>query len=143
MVVKNLSLRALAFHAAIIKVSFCHSYFPTSWKIAKAIAICKPGKPPDLVGSNIPISLLLIPGKVCKSIVANRLKGLMCERQLLPDREFGFRERHSTTHGTQKHHCIIGRKMYLKNAMETLLPHLSKKSSLPVLYFEYKAYANT
>lgn len=98
LVFKNLSLRGLQFYTSILNASFRLSYFPNAWKTAKIIPICKPGKPPDEPGSRRPVSLLPIPGKVCESIVCTRLENVIQEKNLLPDRQFGFRKRHSTTH---------------------------------------------
>lgn len=98
LVFKNLSAQGLAFYTAILNAIFRLHYFPDAWKTAKIIPICKPGKPPNLPGSQRPISLLPIPSKVCEKIVASRLKDVMREKEVIPHRQFGFRDRHSTCH---------------------------------------------
>lgn len=98
LVFKNLSLRALIFYTAIMNSMFRLCYFPTSWKIAKITAICKPGKPSDRPGNYRPVSLLPIPSKVCETIAADRIERVILSKNLVPDAQFGFRRRHSTLH---------------------------------------------
>jgi hypothetical protein len=49
-----------------------------------------------------PISLLLILSKVYKKIFLHRLLPIVENRTLLPDHQFGFRQRHSTIHQTHR-----------------------------------------
>lgn len=98
LVFKNLSARGLVFYTAILNAIFGIQYFPNAWKLAKIKSICKPGKPPNLPGSQRPISLLPIPSKVCEKIIASRVGAIMEEKCVLPDRQYGFRDRHSTCH---------------------------------------------
>lgn len=71
-------------------------YFPKQWKIAEVIAIPKPGKPPNVVTSYRPISLLPIIAKVYEKIINKRLKLIIEANHLVPVHQFGFRDKHST-----------------------------------------------
>ncbi|KMQ90710.1 reverse transcriptase [Lasius niger] len=77
---------------AILRTNF----FPPQWKVAEIIMIPKPGKPPEEAKSYRPISLLPIPSKVLERIILSRLLPVIRERNLIPDHQFGFREKHST-----------------------------------------------
>lgn len=98
LVFKNLSAHAILFYTTILNAIFCVKYFPDAWKVAKVVAMCKPGKPPELPESQRPISLLPIPSKVCEKIMDRRLRSVMDEKGVLPHGQFGFRDRHSTCH---------------------------------------------
>jgi hypothetical protein len=73
-------------------------YFPAQWKVAKIILNLKPGKPPNEHISYKPISLLPILSKVYEKLLLHRLLPIIENRRLLPDHQFGFRQRHSTIH---------------------------------------------
>lgn len=71
-------------------------YFPTQWKVAQIIMIRKPGKNENEVQSYRPISLLPILSKVFEKILLGRLRPILVTKNLIPNHQFGFRERHST-----------------------------------------------
>ena len=58
--------------------------------------IPKPGKPPNDVKSYRPISLLPVISKLFEKLLLKRLKPIIEERKLIPDYQFGFRQKHST-----------------------------------------------
>ena len=71
-------------------------YVPSAWKEAQVIMIPKPGKPTDLTSSYRPISLLPVASKLFEKLLLKRLKPV-CEREkLIPDFQYGFRNKHST-----------------------------------------------
>lgn len=72
------------------------SYFPCTWKVAQIIMIPKPGKKPEDVTSYRPISLLPILSKVFEKLYVKRLKLIINQKKLIPDHQFGFRDRHGT-----------------------------------------------
>jgi hypothetical protein len=49
-------------------------YFPVQWKVAQAILILKPLKPPIELTSYLPISLLPIVSNVCEKLLLKWLK---------------------------------------------------------------------
>lgn len=72
------------------------SYFPAVWKLAKIIALPKPGKDPKLLNSYRPISLLSSLSKVVERVVLNRLNKFIRTNDILIPEQFGFRKGHST-----------------------------------------------
>ncbi|KAF0718979.1 Uncharacterized protein FWK35_00025419 [Aphis craccivora] len=83
---------------AIIRLS----HFPLQWKTAVIILILKPGKPPDIPSSYRPISLLPLFGKLCEKLVLKRISPFINNASVIPQTQFGFRERHSTIHQIQR-----------------------------------------
>jgi hypothetical protein len=77
-------------------------YFPAQWKVGKIILHLKPGKLPNEPMSYRPISLLPILSKVYEKLLLHRLLPITENRRLLPDHQFGFRQRHSTIHQTHR-----------------------------------------
>jgi hypothetical protein len=73
------------------------SHFPDPWKEAKVIALPKPGKDPKFPQNLRPISPLFTMGKLFEKVILKILQKHIEERGLLNARQFGFRERHSTT----------------------------------------------
>lgn len=73
-------------------------YFPTAWKIAKVIPLCKKGKKAEKTDSYRPISLLPCISKIFECALKDRIWDFCEEHNILPDDQFGFRHRRSTTH---------------------------------------------
>lgn len=71
-------------------------YFPRCWKIAKVVLIPKPNKDVGLCSSYRPICLLSVFGKVLDKIICNRLTYYLESRELLNDRQYGFRKGRSS-----------------------------------------------
>lgn len=71
-------------------------YFPIAWKVSDIIVLPKPGKPINEVTSYRPISLLPVVSKVFEKLLLQRLKPFLEDAQIVPDHQFGFREKHST-----------------------------------------------
>lgn len=66
------------------------SYHPTAFKDAATVMLRKAGKKSyDVPKSWRPIALLPVVGKVLEKIIANRLKALVVEHNLLPNTQFG------------------------------------------------------
>lgn len=76
--------------------------------------------------------MLPIPGKVSESIVADRLKRLIGARQLLPDRQFGFRERHSTSHALMNFTSDVNRN--LRNKETTVAVSLDVEKAFDTVW---------
>jgi hypothetical protein len=62
----------------------------------------QPGKPPKELTSYRPISLLQIVSKVFEKILLKRLLPMDENEGLIPNHQFGFRQRHSTTEQTHR-----------------------------------------
>lgn len=97
-VIKNLSLNAIAYLTSLINAMFVIGYFPTCWKTAKIVAFSKPGKPKNDPASFRPISLLPCLGKITEKLLAKDITAFATQNNVLPDVQFGFRQNHSTTH---------------------------------------------
>lgn len=72
------------------------AYIPMIWKISEIIMVPKPGKPPHLVSSYRPISLLPVLSKLFEKIILRRLTRIFNENNNIPQHQFGFRSGHST-----------------------------------------------
>lgn len=97
----------------LINASIRLKYVPMQWKIAEVVMLHKPGKPPHEKSSYRPISLLPIMSKVFEKILLSRLKPIINERNLIPNHQFGFRDKHSTI---DQVHRIVHK---IENAFET------------------------
>lgn len=88
--------------ATIINQSYNIGYFPNVWKNAKVIAIAKKCKPPTDPNNYRPIALLSCISKIYECIIHDKLKDQCEDTQILPDDQFGFRARRTTTHALVK-----------------------------------------
>jgi hypothetical protein len=79
------------FNAVLLKGNF-----PAQWTVAQIILILKPGNPPNELTSYGPISLLHIVSKLFEKLLLKRLLRMVKNKRLLPNHQFGFRQRHST-----------------------------------------------
>jgi hypothetical protein len=76
-------------------------YFLAQWKVAQIIHSLKPGKPLNELTSYWPISLLPIVSKIFEKLLLKRLLRMVENNRLIPNHQFGFRQRHSTIEETQ------------------------------------------
>ena len=81
----------------IFDSSLSLAIFPDSMKIAKVIQVFKAGKK-ELVSNYRPISVLPCFSKILEKIMYNRVYKYLTENNLLFQKQFGFREGHSTSH---------------------------------------------
>ena len=70
-------------------------YLLGQWKVSKIITILKPGKPDEEVTFYRPISLLPILSKLSEKIFLTRIKPILQETGIIPDYQFGFRQKHT------------------------------------------------
>ena len=81
----------------IINLSFRTGIFPDLCKLAKVIPIFKEDNP--LLCENYrPISLLPIFSKIFEKVIYKRMYDFIDKNQLIYERQFGFRAKHSTKH---------------------------------------------
>ena len=71
-------------------------YFPGQWKVSQIITILKPGKPAEEAKSYRPISFLPILSKLCEKLFLTRIQPTLQEKGIIPDHQFGFRQKHAT-----------------------------------------------
>ncbi|KAH8349304.1 hypothetical protein KR067_005905, partial [Drosophila pandora] len=93
---KALPTKAILFIALIFNAIIRIQVFPKRWKLAAIMMIHKPGKPEVDPESYRPISLLPCLSKLWERLIANRIKRIMTENNILPDHQFGFRGGHGT-----------------------------------------------
>ena len=81
----------------ILNLSLSSGQVPSNMKVAKVIPIFKKGN--NLLVSNYrPISLLTSLSKVLEKIVYKRTVDFLNKHDILSNEQFGFREKHSTSH---------------------------------------------
>jgi hypothetical protein len=73
-------------------------YFLAQWKVTQIILNLQPGKPSNKLTSYWPISLLPIVSKVFEKLLLKR--PIVEINRLIPNHQFGFRQRHSTIEQT-------------------------------------------
>ena len=95
-ILKQLPRKAIVLLTFLFNAAFRLKYIPTIWKVAEVIMILKPGKPPNDVKSYRPISLLPIISKLFEKILLKRLNPVIEQKKLIPNHQFGFRQKHST-----------------------------------------------
>ncbi|VVC37748.1 Reverse transcriptase domain [Cinara cedri] len=74
------------------------SNFPTQWKFSVIILFPKPNKPTGNPASYFPISLLPLVSKLLEKLILKRIYPIIVENNIIPNSQFGFREKHSTIH---------------------------------------------
>lgn len=82
----------------IINTMLRLKYFPDTWKQAIVVCIPKANKPLSDPCSYRPISLLNSISKVAETVILSRLSNFVNENNILPNSQFGFREKHGTIH---------------------------------------------
>lgn len=95
---KQIPKRAVVLLTMISNACMKLSYFPSTWKIARVIAIPKPGKCPSNASSYRPISLLSSISKILEKVLLKRIRDHIDINDIIPDEQFGFRPGHSTSH---------------------------------------------
>jgi hypothetical protein len=94
---RNLPATGITDLTTILNSSLHLGHFSEIWKHATVLAIVKPHRPPTSPGSYRPISLLPAIEKVLERIVTKRLNQHALESGTIPNEQFGFRKKHSTT----------------------------------------------
>jgi len=80
----------------IFNIVLGFGYFPGQWKVSHIIIVLKTGKPAEEVMSYRPTSLLPILSKLYEKLFLTRIKPVSQETRIIPDHQFGFRQKHST-----------------------------------------------
>lgn len=95
-VVNKLSRKSIIFLTLIYNSILRLDHFPLQWKCAEIIMIAKPNKPENMLSSYRPISLLVIFSKIFEKIFLQRLLPVLEKHNIIPDHQFGFRQKHGT-----------------------------------------------
>lgn len=95
-ILKHLPKKAIVLLTTIYNsiLRLCH--YPIQWKFAQIIMVAKSGKPPTDPTSYRPISLLPLLSNIFERLLLNRIKEIVPIGNLIPEHQFGFREKHST-----------------------------------------------
>ena len=93
---KNLPPKAIRLMTIIFNAIVIIQYFPKPWKLAQIKMLPKPGKDPHQTAFYRPISLLPVFSKILEKIIYDRIKPIIETKKLIPDHQFGFRNKHST-----------------------------------------------
>ncbi|KAF2358165.1 Reverse transcriptase domain [Trinorchestia longiramus] len=91
--IRHLGPSGISYLTKTFNLSLSQATIPSIWKIAIIITIPKSGKPPSLISSYRPISLLCPDAKVLERFLLPHLTAAT----LLSDSQHGFRPLHSTT----------------------------------------------
>lgn len=94
--VKSLPKKGILFLTSIYNAIIRLQHFPSQWKCAEIIMIHKPNKPEHDVISYRPISLLSTLSKIFERMLAARLRMILEKENIIPDYQFGFRQKHGT-----------------------------------------------
>lgn len=95
-VLKELPEIGIKFLTQLYNAILIRSFVPMQWKVSQIIMIPKPGKNVGEIKSYRPISLLPIPSKVLELLFLKRLNPIIQRNHLIPDHQFGFRQKHGT-----------------------------------------------
>lgn len=95
-VISKLPHKCVVFLTLIFNSIIRLNHFPSQWKCAEIIMIQKPNKPGNSVASFRPISLLVIFSKIFEKIFLRRLSPVLENRNIIPEHQFGFRNKHGT-----------------------------------------------
>ena len=96
-VLQELPRKAIVKITNFINAAFRLQYVSRLWKVAEVIMIPKSGKPPHDAASYMPISLLPVMSKLFEKLLIKRLKPIIERKNLIPNHQFGFWSKHSTT----------------------------------------------
>ena len=98
--------------AEIINLSFLSGIFPDLCKLSKIIPIFKKDDPLLCINYR-PISLLSNISKLFEKLVYKRMYSFLDQNNLIYDKQFGFRSKHSTSH------ALISATEYIKTQLDS------------------------
>jgi hypothetical protein len=101
-ILKELPITGMKYLTQLFSAVLLKGYFPAQLQVTQVILILKPGKPPNELTSYRPISFLPIVSKVCEKLLSKRLLKMVEKNGFIPNHQFGFKERHSTTEQTHR-----------------------------------------
>lgn len=111
---KELPRKGLVSLTYIFNAALRLRYIPKMRKKAEVILVLKPGKSQYRPDSYRPISLLPIFSKLFEKLFLIRLKPILEERKLIPDKQYGFQEKHSTVEQVHRITAVISEALETK-----------------------------
>jgi len=119
-IIKNLPKKAIILltyiHNSILRLS----HIPSTWKNSILILIDKLGKPPESPSSYRPISLLPSLSKIFEKVLLKRIYLIINDLNIIPNTQFGFKNKCSTLHQVYKITDIISSSLETKNHFEAV-----------------------
>ena len=70
--------------------------WPSSWKLANIIPVCKPNKPSKELSSYRPIALLCAVSKIAEKVLYTQMEKFIEQNNILPPNQHGFRKARGT-----------------------------------------------
>ncbi|KAJ4428844.1 hypothetical protein ANN_25837 [Periplaneta americana] len=122
-VLKKLTNKALTYFTIILNAALLIGYFPRAWKLAEIIVFHKPNKPKQLPSSYRPISILPTLSRLFEKVIHHRICKFTFQNKIIPDFQFGFRPKHSTTH-------------QLKRVTESIIKGFEEKQYTATLFLD-------
>lgn len=101
-IIKHFNDKILDFITIYFNHLLANGYFPNVWKLAILIPIPKAGKNINEFDSHRPISQLPSISKIFEKLINNRLTDYCNDNAILPEKQFGFRNKLSTYHPLSK-----------------------------------------
>jgi hypothetical protein len=135
-ILKFLSKKSIVLLTYLYNSMLRLSYFSLIWKSLTIIIIHKPNKPKNEASSYRPISLLPVLGKLFEKILLRRIRSIIQTQNIIPDNQFGFRSKHSTT---QQIHRIID-KIYTSIEKKNIVLAFSLTYLKHLIEYGIKAY---
>lgn len=121
--IRNFSYLGYELMTKIYNDCLKNGHYPLIWKTARTIPVHKSGKDPNDRTSYRPIAILPIFSKIFDKVINTKLTEFNEEFKIIPDNQFGFRRKHSTSHGL----------LYLFKKAQT---NLVQKKSTGILTFD-------
>ncbi|GBP16729.1 Probable RNA-directed DNA polymerase from transposon BS [Eumeta japonica] len=121
---KELPEKGIIHFAAICNACLRLAIFPGQWKIAQVVMIPKPGKPLHEASFYRPISLLSVQGKIFERMLLNRMRAHLSD--VIPQHQFGFREKHGTIEQIHRITDIISRTLEFKQFCSAVFLDISQ-----------------
>ena len=113
-VIKNLPRASMKFLLAVFNNCINNGYFPTTWKVAKIIAIKKKGGSHEPQNFR-PVSLLSNLGKLFEKVWTVGLVQHCDRKNIIPNHQFGFRTKHGTQHALSYLHDSVSSRLNVNN----------------------------
>jgi hypothetical protein len=101
-ILKELPIIGIKYPTQLLNTVMLKAFFPAQCKVAQIILILRPGKPPNEITTYRPISLLPVVSTVFERLFLKRLLRMIENNRLILNRQFGFRQRHTTIGQTHR-----------------------------------------
>lgn len=125
-ILKHLPQSIIKSYTILFNNALNRHYFPTSWKRAKVLPIYKKEKYPSDRASYRPMNSTPSISKVFEIILNKRIFNECTDNKVIPDNQFGFWHRHSTTHPINKLASDIVNNLRLTQHTAALMIDLEK-----------------